>query len=89
MTVVGCQPEAPVTFTFTPQELTQALISVTSWVYRRAIMRPDGSNQLDIPLTPHRESNPRPSGLWRSALTNCATSSVPQINESIYSTEDV
>jgi hypothetical protein len=39
------------------------LLSVTGWLAPNAIVRLEGLRQLKIQW-PHRESNPRPSGLW-------------------------
>jgi hypothetical protein len=46
------------------------LISVREWVDLTATVRPEGSCQWNIPVTP---SGIEAAGLWRSASTNCAT----------------
>ena len=55
-----------------PQGRSLFLLSVTGWVDPRDTARHEGLIYKKF-QSPHRESKPRPSGLWRSAWTNCAT----------------
>jgi hypothetical protein len=65
-----CQPYAPAAFTL--QEIYLVLIADTGSVDPKAIARPEWISQRKIHWS-HRKSNPRPSDLYRSASTNCAT----------------
>jgi hypothetical protein len=54
-----------------PQEISLALISVRGWVDLSATEC--GKKYYEKSQWPHRESNPRTSGLQCSASSNCAT----------------
>ena len=62
-----CQPYAPAAFT--PQEIFLVLISVSA---AGRIMSMKNSSDTN------RNQNPRPTGLYRSASTNCATACLPK-----------
>jgi hypothetical protein len=68
---LGCQPDAPATFT--PQEIFLALMSVRGWVDSRAIVWPEGC-QWQILI--------RPSGNQICALPAC--SAVPHTNVPVH-----
>lgn len=58
---------------FEAQVTSLVLTSVTGWVDPRDMVRPRMIKPIKYPNDFHRNSNPRPSGLWRNSLRYCAT----------------
>jgi hypothetical protein len=70
----GCQSYAPAAFTL--QESFLVIIYVRDWVNPRTIMRPEGSCQWKIPVTP---SAIETMTFWSHATVPCAPNEWPRV----------